>query len=368
MRERVLITGASGLIGAATARRLARDHDVVGLDTKPPRRSVPGVEHLDMDVTSIDSIDAALTRVRARGDRVASVIHLAAYYDFSGEPSPLYDDVTIGGTEHLVKALQRHLKVEQLVFSSSLLVHAPCEPGQRIDEDWPLFPKWDYPRSKAETEQVLHDHHGAIPLVIARIAGVYDDRCHSIPIAHQVQRIFERQLLSHVFPGDTSHGQSFVHLDDVVDLFARLVERRATLPKDLTLLAGEPDVMSYDELQRALGELLHGVPWETTRIPKPLAKAGAWVQDRLPAGEEPFIKPWMIDLADDHYAVDIGRARAHLGWEPRHSLRATLPAIVQNLLKDPLAWYRENKLTPPRWLEEQQEEGDVGPEAAPARP
>jgi hypothetical protein len=28
-------------------------------------------------------------------------------------------------------------------------------------------------------------------------------------------------------------------------------------------------------------------------------RAGAWVQDQIPGIEEPFIKPWMIDIADD---------------------------------------------------------------------
>ena len=76
-------------------------------------------------------------------------------------------------------------------------------------------------------------------------------------------------------------------------------------------------------------------------------------------GEELFIKPWMIDLADDHYALDITRARQTLGWEPRRSLRETLPAMVQALHADPLGWYRENHLTPPAWLTQQ--EGGTAP-------
>jgi hypothetical protein len=50
--------------------------------------------------------------------------------------------------------------------------------------------------------------------------------------------------------------------------------------------------------------------WETTEIPKVVAKAGAWVQDQIPGVEEPFIKPWMIDLADDRYVLDITRTRS----------------------------------------------------------
>ena len=45
----------------------------------------------------------------------------------------------------------------------------------------------------------------------------------------------------------------------------------------------------------------------------------------------------MVDIADDHYAVDITRARKLLGWEPQHSLRDTLPKIITALKADPPA-------------------------------
>jgi nucleoside-diphosphate-sugar epimerase len=183
--------------------------------------------------------------------------------------------------------------------------------------------------------------------VLLRLAGVYDDWCHSLPLAHQIRRIYKRQLISRVFPGDPSHGQAFVHLDDLVEAFWRAVERRKSLPPELVLLIGEPEALSYDDLQRVFGHLLHGEEWETIQIPKALAKAGAWVQDAIPVGEEPFIKLGMVDFADDHYALDITRARRVLGWEPQRSLRETLPKMVDALKEDPLRWHRENKLEPP---------------------
>src|SRR5207237_6687033 len=114
--------------------------------------------------------------------------------------------------------------------SSEMLFHADCEQRQRINEDWPLEPKWDYPKSKIKTEELIKANHGDMPIVLLRIAGVYDDLCHSIPLAHQIQRIYERSLTSHLFPGDMSHGQSFVHLNDLVDVCWLLTERRSQLP------------------------------------------------------------------------------------------------------------------------------------------
>lgn len=346
----VVVTGSSGLLGSATVRRLAKTFQIAGFDRAGDPHPPAEAECVCVDVTSEESVQAGLHRVRyGYGERIASVVHLAAYYDFSGKPSPKYEEVTVRGTERLLRSLQ-DFRVEQFIFSSTMLVHAPCEPGERISEDWPLKPKWDYPKSKTQTEEVIRATRGDIPVVLLRIAGVYDELCHSIPLAHQMQRIYERRLTSRVFPGDASRGQAFVHLDDVVEAVSRAIDRRGQLPPESVLLLGEPETLSYEELQREMGKLIHGEPWRTHKVPKPIAKAGAWVQDVLPLGGNPFIKPWMIDLADDHYALDISRAGELLEWEPQHSLRAMLPRIAAAFKANPRAWYQKNRLTLPRRL------------------
>ncbi|MBY0496455.1 MAG: NAD(P)-dependent oxidoreductase [Cyanobacteria bacterium] len=349
--EVVLVTGSSGFIGRAVIRRLARGSRIIGFDRDGGPHPPPEAECIGVDLTSDESVRAAFERVRyAYGGQIASVIHLAAYYDFSGEASPLYDEITVRGTGRLLGALQA-FDVDQFVFSSTMLVHAPCQPGERINEEWPLDPKWDYPRSKVATEELIRRERGRIRSVSLRIAGVYGDDCHSIPLANQMQRIYERKLTSKLFPGDISRGQAFVHLDDVVEAIARTIEHRQQLGPDETFLIGEPETLSYDELQRSFGRLIHDEEWETRVIPKALAKTGAWLEDQVP-GEEPFIKPWMIDLADDHYALDIGRAHTILGWTPQRSLRETLPRMVKNLKSDPLRFYKTNTLEAPSWLEQ----------------
>ena len=345
-RAAIIVTGSSGLIGAPTVNELSSQYNIIGFDREGNPHPPPAAECVCVDLSSADSVHRAFGRVRyAYGDHIASVVHLAAYYDFSGAPSPKYEEITIRGTQRLLSEL-RIFNVEQFIFTSTMLVHAPSEPGRRITEDSPIDPKWDYPKSKIETEKLILAERGEIPVVILRVAGVYDDLCHSIPIAHQIQRIYERSLTSHVFPGSAAHGQAFVHLDDVVSAISLAIERRSQLPRELILLIGEADTMSYDELQHSLGRLIHGEHWETLALPKSVAKAGAWVEDQIP-GKDPFIKPWMIERADDHYELDISRARTVLGWQPQHSLRNTLPQMVEILKADPVRWYRENKLDAP---------------------
>lgn len=343
----VVVTGSSGLIGSAVIRALAGRYTLIGLDRAGPPYPPPEAVCITADLTSEGSIQGAFTHLRLEyGKRIASVVHLAAYYDFSGAPSDKYDEVTVGGTRNLLRELAG-CDVDQFLFSSTMLVHAPCRPGAKITEDSPLEPRWPYPQSKVRTEKLIHERRGRIPSVVLRVAGVYDDIGHSIPITQQIARIYERSITGRVFPGDPSHGQSFVHLEDTVRAIVQAVDRRQGLPPELPVLIGEPEVMSYADMQRELGRLIHGEEWETRHVPPALAKIGAWVLNKTGGS---FIKPWMIDLADQHFDLEITRARTMLGWEPRHRLRSTLPAIVDALKHDPLRWYRENGLHPPGWL------------------
>lgn len=354
----IVVTGSNGRIGDAVMRRFAgRFESVVGFDRKAPAPPPPGCTYIPVEITSDESVREGLRVIREHhGSRVVSVIHLAAYYDFFGAPSEKYDEITVRGTGRLLRGLRdAGLEVEQFVFSSTMLVHRPAEPGQFINEDWAIEPTWAYPESKVRTEQLVREQRGRTPAVLLRISGVYDDLCHSIPLANQIQRIYERQFTSRVYSGSTSHGQSFMHMDDLVDAIALVVERRAQLPPEVPILLGEPEPLSYDELQHTFARLIHGEDWETLEVPTPLAplaKAGAYLLEKLP-GADPFIKPWMIERANDHYALDITRARTLLGWEPKRSLRGTIPKMVAALKADPLGFYRENDLTPPAWLEEQ---------------
>lgn len=354
-KETILITGSSGRIGYALAKRLAESFNVVGFDRKAPSHPPPSAECLYVDLTNEESTRRGLQAIRdLQGDRIASVIHLAAYYDFSGAPSPLYDKVTVGGTRRLLRLLQ-DFKVEQFIFSSTGLVHAPSRHGVRINEDSPLDipPKWAYPKSKIDTENVIHAEHGDIPIVILRIAGVYDDLCHSIPFALQIQRIYERDIAAYFSPGDPSAGrQPYVHNDDVVDAILLAVASRKQLQPEVTLLIGEAESLSYDEIQRAFGQLIHGVEWNTRAIPPQVAKTGVRLLNFLPLGRLQSIAPWMIDVAQDNIELDTTLARTLLDWKPLHSLRNTLPKMVSGLKADPFTWYRENELKLPVWLRE----------------
>lgn len=346
-KEVIIVSGSSGLIGTALITELAKEFLVIGLDNIGYPFPPTTAECVCIDITSDKSMENAFERVRyAYGNRIASVIHLAAYYDFSGKPSPLYQKITVEGTERLLRILQ-DFEVEQFIFSSSLLVYSPTAPGNETTEESPLDPKWDYPRSKVDTEKILHQKRGDIPVMNLRIAGVYNDEGHSIPITNHIQRIYENKITSHLYPGKFDHGNPYVHLDDLMEAIIKAVKKRREFKGETTINLGEPETLSFIELQQEIALLVHDKEWSTYKIPKFVAKSGAWVQDIF---GDPFIKPWMVDLTDDHMEIDISRAKELLDWQPRHSLKSTLPRIIDALKKDPLAWYRENNLNPPSSL------------------
>ncbi len=346
----IVIVGSTGLIGAALARRFAGPYRVFALDIRSPEEPLPdGAEFHEIDVTSDEQVEGVTRKLRERhSGPIASLIQLAAYYDFAGAPSELYDKITVQGTKRALHAA-RELSAEQFVFSSTMLVHAPTEPGQPLDEDQPLEAKWDYPKSKVAAENVVFAEHGDVPAVLLRIAGVYTDDCGSLPLSHQIQRIHERRVTATVYPGATDRGQAFVHIDDLVAAFWQVVARRNDLPRRVVpILIGEPETPGYGDLQQAFARLLHDEPdWKTHQIPKAVAKSGAWLQEHAPGVEEPFIKPWMVDLADDHYELDISRAQELLGWKPKHSLMSTVNKMMDALQADPEDWYRRQGLAAP---------------------
>lgn len=347
-KQVILITGISGRIGSKVAEYFSQDYQVIGFDVTPPRNKK--MEFIKVDISSDKSVAKGLEQIKKdHGDKITSVIHLAAYYSFAEPESKKYDQITVKGTQRLLKGLAS-FQLEQFIFSSTMLVYKPTQPGIKITEDSPIAPSWGYPRSKIQTEQLIHELRKGFCSVNLRIAGVYDDKCHSIPLSNQMQRIFENQIEGHLFSGNIYCGSSFVHMNDLVKAIGLCVKKRKKLSEETNVLIGEPVTFSYDELQRKMAYLIYKKEWKTWSIPKPIAKIGAWFQDHLPFMKPSFIKPWMIRIADDHYELDISKAKECLGWDPKESLDKTLSKWAKELKKDPVDWYKENSLNLPNYL------------------
>lgn len=354
-KKLVLITGSSGRIGLKVIERFKDSpYQLIGLDLVPPASLQPAnFCYMKLDISCDEAVKKTMSEIKERfGGHIASFVHLAAYYNFTGGEWSKYEEITIQGTSRLLESV-KDFKTEQFLFSSTMLVHAPIDPPGKINENSPFVKHpWEYPRSKILTEKIIREKSTEFPVVLLRIAGCYDNECHSIPISNQIQRIYENQFACHVLPGDISHGAAYLHLDDMAEVIWLCVQKRDELPRETILLVGEEETLSYDQLQNQISRLIRGKGLKTYRLPKWLAKIGAWLQNQMPFMEKSFIKPWMIDYADDNYSIDPKNIKKILNWTPRHKLSDTLPLMINDLKTDPINWYEKNNLKAPKWLKE----------------
>lgn len=182
-RPIVLITGAAGAIGSSLAKVLEPDYRVVGLDLEGMKAPV---DCIAIDLTNDDSVELALRKFSERyGETIASVVHLAAYLDFTGEDHPLYEKANVEGTRRLLSQRQA-FEVGQFVYSGSMLVHEAGKPGERISEDTPIQPIWAYPKSKAAAEEVIRETSGDFSYVLLHLDNLNDDQTAVPTLSRQI--------------------------------------------------------------------------------------------------------------------------------------------------------------------------------------
>jgi UDP-glucose 4-epimerase len=114
--EVIMVSRSSGMMGSALIHKLAKKYHVVGFDHDGYPNPPIEAECVGIELTGDARMDFAFKRVRyAYGNKISAVVHLAAYYNFLGEPSDLLYKVTVKGTVRLLKYLQ-DFEVEQLLI------------------------------------------------------------------------------------------------------------------------------------------------------------------------------------------------------------------------------------------------------------
>jgi NAD(P)-dependent dehydrogenase (short-subunit alcohol dehydrogenase family) len=135
-RPVAFVTGASGGIGEATARALhAAGYHVFGTYRRPPATKLSGVEYLTCDVTSDESVQAAVGHVLAQTGRIDLLVNnagvglLGGAEESSLEQAKSLFEVNLFGLIRLTKAVlptMRRQRAGRIVNLSSVMGLIPA--------------------------------------------------------------------------------------------------------------------------------------------------------------------------------------------------------------------------------------------------
>jgi nucleoside-diphosphate-sugar epimerase len=233
--QRILVTGAAGLIGRSVTPLLRKaGFRVVPFDL----RSSPAC-----DVTNAEDLRHGL-------DGVDGIIHLAAVSRVvEGERNPdLCRRTNAEATRTLLQFARQSAQAPWFILASSREVY-----GQQatlpVAEDAPLSPRNVYARSKAEGERLTNEARAAgMTTAIVRFSNVFGD---TLDHADRVVPAFARAAASSgvVRVDGSDCAFDFTHVSDVADGLVRVVRRLCDGERTL------PPIHFVSGRQTSLGEL-----------------------------------------------------------------------------------------------------------------
>jgi nucleoside-diphosphate-sugar epimerase len=165
---RVVVTGAAGLIGSGVARRLAREHDVIGLDLNPGG-------HVQIVA---DCCDVAAWRQRVGS--IDAIVHVAALHapHIGRRSDAEFRRANVEATSRLLDyAIGAGASHFILTSTTSLYGHAlePDDAAVWVDEELEPLPRDIYDETKREAEQLVAAASGAITVTTLRMSRCFPE-------------------------------------------------------------------------------------------------------------------------------------------------------------------------------------------------
>ena len=343
----VLLTGASGFVGrnfikAASGRfRLfcvaRRSMEEAGVQPEANLR------WLQVDIGERDKMLGNAQWLRDYGG-IDYVVNLAGYYDFTNQEHPEYVRTNVEGTRNILD-LAKELGVRRFVFASS---QAACRFGEVVTEETPPDATIPYARSKRAGEDLVRQYAQWVPGAIVRIAAVYSDWCEYPPLYTMINNWCSGKFIeSHILAGRGRSAIPYIHVQDLVQLFLRILEKSKEL-EPLCVLNGGPDgAVSHLELFNIATHFYYNAARKPFFAPRWLLTPMILAQQLLChlRGKEPFERLWMLEYVDQQLVADSSRTRRLLGWKPtpRKTIARRLVFIIENMKQNRDLWRSWNE-------------------------
>jgi nucleoside-diphosphate-sugar epimerase len=315
--SRVFITGASGFIGGALARRYRElGSQVAGVDLRPDP---------EFGLVEGDVAEPGPWQEHAAGAEL--VIHTAAIVGFFGEFERFWRTNTVGTRNALDAAIRA--EAERFVHLSSIVVFGVDYPDG-ADESRPVKPTGaPYTDTKVAAEQAVLRAHaaGEIPCTIVRPGDVYGPGS-------------DPWLLR---PLDAIKSGAFalpdgvvtpVYIDDLVDGIVRAAGEPRAVGHIFTITDGTKvdNRRFFEPYHRWLGKSGPRI------LPTPLLKAATWPVAKVAQlrGVATDMAPATMEYFSRRNGYSIEKARSVLGFEPK--------VPFEDGMERSRAWAQENGL------------------------
>lgn len=319
---RILVTGASGLLGRALVRHLpSAKYRVGALCRRPPGAEVH--EWLRIDLAGAETLAKTVDTFKPD-----LIFHLGAAVG-----DQLEEESTHRINVEASRVLKNHVAAHpgsRMIAASSVLVMG-LQDLIDADESLPYTdrPFISYVRSKIAMERVLLADGGGCSTTVLRFPRIYgpgEERI--LPGLLRVLR--ERRL---VLIDGGRKLQSFLHVDDAVQALLRA----AMSPGRISRVHHICDGMRVEN--RHLFEIIAraaGLEPPSRSIPFWLALALSHVATLRatlhPGSHKPEISPFRVRLFGRHHHYSIERARRELGYTPsvtvEHGLRKVVASVA----------------------------------------
>ncbi|MEA3413443.1 MAG: NAD-dependent epimerase/dehydratase family protein [Pseudomonadota bacterium] len=326
---RTLITGATGFVGSAVARKLLERGGTVRALCRA-RSDTRNLSGLPLEIVTGDLTDAASLKRAVAG--CEALFHVAADYRlWTPDPEVLYRSNVQGTRDLMGVALEAG--VRRIVYTSSVATLGLNPEGAPADELTPVSIDHmigHYKRSKYLAEQEVSKLvvESTLPAVIVNPSTPVGPRdIKPTPTGRMVLDAAAGRM-----PAFVDTGLNIAHVDDVAEGHLLAFERGET--GERYILGGEN--LSLRDILAQVADITGGRP-PRIRLPHNLVLPLGYVTEawaRLFGTGEPRLTVDGVRMAKKWMYFSSHKAHAQLGYEPRPAREA---------LADAVTWFRDNR-------------------------
>jgi nucleoside-diphosphate-sugar epimerase len=310
--QTLLVTGGTGFVGGAVARRLRSENctvrALVRRASDTAALTAAGCEMQYGDITDAASVSEAMAGVDA-------IIHCAAYASDWG-PMETFVKVNVEGSRHIFDAALQ-TRVKRLVHFSTTDVFGIYTDGRVIDDSFPVkgagFP---YSDTKAEADRMAlaYAQERGLPVTVLRPMWIYGPGDRTF-IPELVDAMRKHEM---VFFGSRNNTIPLCYIDNLVDAVLLALTHDEAVGQGY--IVGDGAVVTWKELTDLLADQLDLPPVKRT-ISLPLAgavAAGAETWARITkATKRPALTRYELEIGGRDMHFSNGKIVRDLGFSPR---------------------------------------------------